>query len=369
MIKNSQSKRTSSIVGNCRVNFINRELICCLFSVLLALSAVTNAAAQENPDNIIPVITNILLQEDTPVDDEIPVESNKVKIFILAGQSNMEGKGRIFTLQENIDKNGGLGTLEYLVTAPESVAQYGRLQLPSGEWLERDDVTLVNYSETNLRTLGPLTVTVTGSQTFGPELQFGQIVGDFYQQHVLIIKIAEGSRSLANDFRPPSSGGTTGQLYNVIIDRVNEVLGNLEQIVPNYNGQGYEILGFGWHQGYNDRGDLASNNEYQFNMVNFINDIREDLNVNEMPFVIANTGMGGLDETSPRALSLIAAQQAASSDPRLNHGDVYTVDTRPFWREEAVSPADASQDFHWHDNAETYLLIGNSLAEEILRMQ
>jgi len=79
MIKNSQSKRTSSIVGNCRVNFINRELICCLFSVLLALSAVTNAAAQENPDNIIPVITNILLQEDTPVDDEIPVESNKVK--------------------------------------------------------------------------------------------------------------------------------------------------------------------------------------------------------------------------------------------------------------------------------------------------
>ena len=104
-------------------------------------------------------------------------------------------------------------------------------------------------------------------------------------------------------------------------------------------------------------------------MVNFINDIREDLNVNEMPFVIANTGMGGPDETDPRALSLIAAQQAASSDPRLNHGDVYTIDTRPFWREEDVSPADSTQNFHWHDNAKTYLLIGNSLATEILELQ
>ena len=114
-------------------------------------------------------------------------------------------------------------------------------------------------------------MTVTGSQTFGPELQFGQIVGDFYDQHVLLIKVAQSSRSLANDFRPPSSGGTTGQLYNVIIDRVTEVLGDLEQIVPNYNGQGYEILGFGWHQGYNNRGDLVANNEYQFNRVRGLN--------------------------------------------------------------------------------------------------
>ena len=148
MINCSQTKQASLIVGNYRANHINRKSILPrLFLALLALSVTISAAAQENTDNIIPIITNILLDDDTLV------ESNKVKIFILAGQSNMEGKGRIFTLQENIDKNGGLGTLEHLVTAPESIAEYGRLQSSLGEWLERDDVTLVNYSETQLRRL------------------------------------------------------------------------------------------------------------------------------------------------------------------------------------------------------------------------
>ena len=99
---NSQSKQTSPIMGICRASYINRKFVLpYLFIASLILSPATDAATQTNTGNIPPVIINILLN------DETPVESNKVKVFILAGQPNMEGKGRIFTLQENIDKMVG----------------------------------------------------------------------------------------------------------------------------------------------------------------------------------------------------------------------------------------------------------------------
>ena len=60
----------------------------------------------------------------------------KLKVFILAGQSNMEGAGQI-----NINsraQNKGVGTLEFMVKhAPK---KYGHLQMKTGGWNVRTDV-------------------------------------------------------------------------------------------------------------------------------------------------------------------------------------------------------------------------------------
>ena len=45
-------------------------------------------------------------------------------------------------------------------------------------------------------------------------------------------------------------------------------------------------------------------------MANFIRDVRKELGLKDLPFVIAETGMSGHEEKHPRALSLTRAQAA-----------------------------------------------------------
>jgi hypothetical protein len=194
----------------------------------------------------------------------------------------------------------------------------------------------------------------------GPELQFGHILGDSFDNQVLLIKTAWGGKSLGKDFRPPSAGGEVGPSYTQMVQHVKQVLGNLKTHFPEYDGQGYEIAGFGWHQGWNDRVNQAFNDEYEKNMACFIRDIRKELGVPNMPFVIAETGMSGHEDKHPRALSLMKAQAAVAEYPEFK-GNVAFVGTKDFWRPADVSPA--NQGYHWNRNAETYFLIGNGMGE------
>jgi alpha-galactosidase len=281
-----------------------------------------------------------------------------LKVFILAGQSNMVGQGTVNPTQAHLDKNGGKGTLKYLTTNAGTKSTYAHLVASNGGWASRSDVWLVDLDAS-----GPLTIT---KETFGPELQFGHLVGNTYQEPVLIIKTAWGGKSLKSDFRPPSSGGTVGASYTAMVGRVHQVLGNIRQFYPSYNGQAYEIVGFGWHQGWNDRIDSAAVAEYQTNCVNLVNDLRKELKAPKMRFVIANTGMGGRAETNTRALALMEAQLAVPKDSRLIGGYAAAVETRDFWRDASISPAD--QNYHWNRNAETYFLIGNGMGQAMINL-
>src|SRR6266550_4124395 len=109
-----------------------------------------------------------------------------VIVFILAGQSNMEGKAK-------------LELLEYQVKQPQNRELFGHLQ-KDGKWIERDDVWIKFLDRK-----GNLTVGYGSPKCIGPELEFGHVVGDHYDQQVLLIKTAWGGRSLYRDFRPPSA--------------------------------------------------------------------------------------------------------------------------------------------------------------------
>ena len=147
--------------------------------------------------------------------------------------------------------------------------------------------------------------------------------------------------------------------------RVCDVLKNLKTHFPDYDGKGYQIVGFGWHQGWNDRVNQSFNDEYEKNMANFIRDVRQDLKVRNLPFVIAETGMHGLKEKHPRALSLMRAQ-AAVAGYREFKGNVGFVGTRAFHRTREVSPS--GQSYHWNHNAETHLLIGDAMGRKMLQL-
>lgn len=276
-----------------------------------------------------------------------------VKVYILAGQSNMEGHGFIAA---DPKRNGGKGSLEYLTKDKATADKFKHLLAKDGKWVVRDDVW-VHYLDRK----GKLTAGFgVKEDRIGPELGFGFAIGDAYEEPVLLIKLAWGGKSLAKDFRPPSAGVEVGPYYKEVIHRTKAVLKDLKKEFPEFGDRGYELAGFGWHQGWNDRINQAFNDEYEKNMAHFIRDVRKDLGVKNLPFVIAESGMTGPNEKHPRALSLMKAQAAVAEYKEFT-GNVAFVGTKAFWREKEASPT--GQGYHWNSNAETYYLIGEAMGK------
>ena len=225
--------------------------------------------------------------------------NGKLKIFILSGQSNMVGFGQL--------AGDSPGTMETLVKSNPKA--YGHLVDEDGKPVVRDDVWIVNLSYDEQK--GWLTTGYGASEGhIGPEYAFGFVVGDYFEDPVLIIKSAWGGRSLytnflspsSKDYPPPKADGDTGFQYAEILRHVRQITGEIKTHYPDYTGQGYEIVGFGWHQGWNDRISQPAVDVYESNMRNFIQDVRKDLDIAKLPFVIANTGMEGWDiPTTARA--------------------------------------------------------------------
>jgi len=281
-----------------------------------------------------------------------------LKVFILAGQSNMEGQGKIAL---DPQRNDGKGSLEYLVKDPATADRFKHLKDADGHWAVRNDVWIWYLGRK-----GPLTVGYGAREDrIGPELGFGCVMGDACDDQVLLIKIAWGGKSLAKDFRPPSSGGEVGPYYRELPKHVREGLADLKTLFPEYDGRGYKIAGFGWHQGWNDRVNQAFNDAYEENMANFIRDVRKDLGIKKLPFVIAETGMSGHSEKHPRALSLMRAQAAVAEHDEFR-GNVAFVGTKDFYRPAEESPS--RQAYHWNSNAETYYLIGAAMGEAMKKL-
>ena len=402
--------------------------------------------------------------------------SPPLKIFVLVGQSNMQGHGYM----DKRDGDGRFlnGTLEWMVeTNPEA---YGKLKANNSSnnhnddddgdndastsgstgagttrassWKARDDVWITyNRQQTgNVRPernqCGRLVPGYGGDpgqedHQMGPELGFGWTVGDALaadadtstggsgtnraRPRALLVKIAWGGKSLAVDFRPPSSGGTTGLYYESVLANVFEILGSLPEIVPGYHGggdggdaaaaaaatsrsssttttnknndKGYEISGFAWHQGWNDGCNANMTEEYEYNLANLIRDVRTDLGVPDLPFVIGVSGMNGWQEPTaqrrqqqqqqqrqshntttattdsqqrqrleydPHRTKIIEAQFAVANVslyPEFE-GTVASAETRSFYRP-PIPSSPGDQVYHWNNNCESYWLIGRAMGE------
>ncbi len=281
-----------------------------------------------------------------------------VKVFILAGQSNMEGHGFV---PADPKRNEGKGSLEFVAKNPPTADKFKHLLGKDGKWAVRDDVW-IHYLERK----GKLTAGFgVKEDRIGPELGFGWVIGDAFDEPVLLIKLAWGGKSLGKDFRPPSSGGEVGPYYKEVIDRTRALLKDLKKEFPDLGDRKYELAGFGWHQGWNDRISQPFVDEYEKNMANFIRDVRKDLGAKDLPFVIAETGMTGPDEKNPRALSLMKAQAAVAEHPEFK-GNVAFVKTQNFWRAETISPT--KQGYHWNSNGETYYLIGEAMGQAMKKL-
>ena len=123
------------------------------------------------------------------------------------------------------------------------------------------------------------------------------------------------------------------------------------------------------HQGWNDGCDVNMTAEYEYNMANFIRDVRQDLNTLNLPFVIGVSGFSGWNQTNPRRLSIINAQLAMGNYSKYPEfeGNVKVVETRDYWRE-SPPHSPGGQEYHWNNNCESYWLIGKEIAMSMLQL-
>jgi hypothetical protein len=289
-----------------------------------------------------------------------------IQVFLLAGQSNMEGQG-VVDLDHAQYYNGGQGILQRVMLEPHNKQRFAHIKDEAGDWVVRDDVWVRFRTRHELKK-GRLSIGFAGyggKHHIGPEFQFGHVVGAALDAPVLLIKTAWGGKSLHADFRPPSSGGKTGPFYQQMLDEYDEAIENLATDFPELADRPHRLAGFVWFQGWNDMFDENARHEYEQNLVNLIKDLRGHFDRPRLPVVIGELGNGG-PKAGANMLAIRGAQKAAANRAEFA-GTVAFVPTSAFARSAKESP-NVGHGHHWFGNAESYFLIGDALGKSMLQL-
>ena len=372
----------------------------------------------------------------------------KLKVFILAGQSNTVGHARghtIATLYKNgmtkdkdlvrmvfskdmskefeeqlikarkLDElSGGIGLpkIKNMPDGPEKKALESKLNklVADHESYQKkmidactisDQVYISSIADRNVKS-GKLGVGYGADNIkIGPEYGFGLSMAQKIKGPILLIKASWGGKSLMYDFRPPSasdfkstkayadaktkaeenlvkfreavknfpetekkyaadlaayrekmktadektkkklreprkpklprepkpfSQDNAGHFWREMVEHVNEVLADPKKHHPEYDpGQGYEIAGFVWFQGFNDQFNPEYHGNYANNMKTFIKDVRTSFKTPNMPFVIGVLGTPRTQEkVDENAVSIAQRKAAQHSEFR---GNVLSVES------------------------------------------
>ena len=323
-----------------------------------------------------------------------------VKVFVLTGQSNMQGKGRALHLDTYRDD-------------PLIKDTYGSLK-EGDAWVVRDDVFITYPTKRGGGQHGGLTVGygTKGEDSIGPEFGFGHTVGQAIDDPVVLVKVAWGGKSLAFDFRPPSAGlpnddelqrrltraqkqnpqakqsditDACGLFYRQLVQETRQALADLDTTFPELKGRDVEIAGIVWHQGFNDKINrtLSANRfvDYTKWLAMFIKDLRRELNAPQAPFVIGELSTGGI----PNRGEFQAAQKATADLPEFT-GNVAFVPTAEFydtrahelftkqyWKGTPEQKAEwqkvgNDRPYHYLGSGKTYYLKGQAFGRAMLKM-
>ncbi|WP_395716541.1 sialate O-acetylesterase [Prosthecobacter sp.] len=343
------------------------------------------------------------VQAQSPADQPADM-SKKVQVFILLGQSNMVGLGKV--------KGGEIG-LEHVVKEKK---KYSYLLSDTGDWAERKDVRYARVMSGRgggMQRLNNEWMTVKTCKTIGPEFGIAKKVGDAVEEPVLMLKSCIGNRSLGWDLLPPGSeryefvlkdktGAEKPMIYAGYKDRpdsweLDKALGLktepgpwvdkktgkpidwyagkqwdddtshaktvLAELDKHYPGaKGYEVAGFFFWQGEKDAGNPGHAARYEQNLVRFIKKLREEFNAPTAKFVLGTLGEsvkgggnGGLILDAQ-----LAVDGTTGKYPEFK-GNVATVYTHPMAQ-------GGSGNGHYGGKAEVYMDVGEAMGTAMVTL-
>jgi len=344
-----------------------------------------------------------------------------VQVYILLGQSNMLGMGRVSGETD--------GSLEFAV---RSKGLYRYLVNDDGKWTTSNSVRNVRVMSSgngSMHVYHNEFLTVRG-ETIGPEVGIGhclEVAGADPAVPVMLLKSCIGNRSLGWDLLPPGSprydfngrtyagykdspaswpsdeskpdpiGWYAGLQYDADITNAKSVLAELDKYYPDASA--YEVAGFFWWQvrtamhypwhwvgllyifssiifielaillhlilqGDKDRYDLSYATMYERNLVALIKQLRVEFNAPKAKFVLATLGQTALSNASRSEKLILDAMLAVDGNsgkyPEFS-GNVTTVYSHPLSR-------GGSSNAHYNGNAETYMNIGEAMGRAMVDM-
>ncbi len=219
--------------------------------------------------------------------------ADEVRIFIFAGQSNMEGAD---TNKSEIDRHPPFRGAAQKQPDVRYSYNFGPDKSSDG-WIAMQPV----------------------GRLFGPEMTFARLLKQHVDYPIAVIKDAWGGTTLVHDWHP--AGPEKGRkLYARLMRQVRDRLKELDA-----RGVKYRIEAMMWHQGENDMFDGEGIETYEKNLRLFIQSIRKGFKQPELPFFIgqiSTKGIWGIDNR--RRVAKICVQQKAvvETDP-----NVYFVPT------------------------------------------
>lgn len=162
-------------------------------------------------------------------------QEKPLTVFILAGQSNMVGRGKVVELPDEL-----------------KLEQKRVLMFSGNEWL-------------------PLAPSPKENASFGPELSFGHEMAARLQEPIGLIKLARDGSSLAGDWNPDDPKSLYAEL--------------LARVAAARRDRPLEIVGVCWMQGGGDAKEKEMADAYAQNFSRFIERVRKDFGNPKLIFV------------------------------------------------------------------------------------
>ena len=319
------------------------------------------------------------LPDELPDPDGKEADMSKpVQVYILMGQSNMLGAGRV--------SGGNEGALE---NACKNKKLYPYLIDDAGNWTARKDVRNVRVNGRTMRVHNNDWLTLKGAN-IGPEIGIGHYLGHAVTAPVLILKSCTGNRSLGWDLLPPGSkqyefegriyagykespeswakgtapkpiGWYAGLQYDDDIRNAKAVLADLKTYYPGATK--YEVAGFFWWQGDKDFRNKAHASKYEENLIALLAALRKEFNAPEAKMVIATLGQTKKDATGTHGQIINAMFNVAGESGKHpeNKNKVATVYSHPLSK-------GGSSSGHYSGHAETYQNVGESMGKAMVEL-
>ena len=329
------------------------------------------------------------IEAPTRPDGKAADMSKPVQVYILLGQSNMVGAGKIKGDQE--------GSLE---NAVKKKKLYSYLADENGKWTERKDVRHVRVMGSGLgvmRRINNEWMTIKGGK-IGPEFGIGHYLGQNIDAPVMILKSCIGNRALGWDLLPPGSkrfdftnkdgteltyagykdirenwpkgtqpvkkhGWYAGMQYDGDVRNAKTVLKELNKHYPA--AKKYEVAGFFFWQGDRDRYKEGHAMNYEKNLVAFIKALRKEFNAPKAKFVCASLGQtkngDNSNENEAAILKGILAVDGETGKYSEFKGNVASVYSHPLSK-------GSSSNAHYGGNAETYMNVGEAMGKAMVKL-
>jgi len=246
-------------------------------------------------------------------------DPNRLGVFLLAGQSNMEGNVDIDLAGRLID--------ELTVGSPSE--RESRVEAELNDWYSSDElegaasavvskkqaqevVRLHDAGIVDSTLLAPYpgavcsfndspleTLSTNCGLPFGLELTFARAARDTLKGPLSIVKVAEGGTRLYDAWLSKSAaqlrGRPVGRLYQDLVDRIHAIKDEPASIHDKCAEGPCEWAAFVWFQGENDVFDddevgAAPAQEYEENLRRLIADVRLETGAPKLPVVIVQIG-------------------------------------------------------------------------------